>query len=281
MVGIKRNPLLIIAIAVVLGLFIAAAGVFPWSILAQLNVRLWPRVPWCIPVGLVWLALFWTYLNGRGWPRSTAQNRKQLLRVRPLHGPAATWVCIAGATGLVTLVTLYFLAIQFVNLPPDAFRPRSVAAVSIGLILPIMIMNAIVAGVAEEAAYRGYMQGMLERHFRATVAVALVTIVFTGLHLLGGTKTLPLAIPVCATSIVLGALTAITRSIVPAIVVHALADTVTLPFEWGLLGRLPVGRFQTSGIDSFFIVAAAVVILGSIATGAVFLRLHKIVQAKS
>ena len=170
---------------------------------------------------------------------------------------------------------------QFINLPPDAFRPRSVAAVSIGVILPTMIMNAIVAGVAEEAAYRGYMQGMLERYFRATVAVALVTIVFTGLHLLGGTKTLPLAIPVCATSIVLGALTAITQSIIPAIVVHVLADTVTLPFEWGLLGWPPVGRFQTSGIDSLFIAAAAVVILGSVATIAVFLRLHKIVQAKS
>jgi len=30
--------------------------------------------------------------------------------------------------------------------------------------------------------------------------------------------------------------------------VHVLADTVTLPFEWGLLGWLPVGQFQTSGI---------------------------------
>ena len=139
---IKRNSPLIIAIAIALGLFIAAAVVFPWSILAQLNARLWPRVPWCVPVGLVWLALFWTYLNSRGWPRSTAQNREQLPRARPLHGPAATWACIAGATGLVTLVTLYFVAIQFVNLPADAFMPRSVAAVSLGLIVPIMIMNA-------------------------------------------------------------------------------------------------------------------------------------------
>src|SRR5436309_6394608 len=150
MVGIKRNPLLIIVIAIALGLFIAAAGVFPWSIITQLNVRLWPRVPWCVPVGLVWMALFWTYLNGGGWPRSTAPNRKQLLRARPLHGPAATWVCIAGATGLVTLVTLYFLAVQFVNLPSDAFRPRNVAAASRFVLVPIMLTNAIVAGVAEE-----------------------------------------------------------------------------------------------------------------------------------
>ena len=149
------------------------------------------------------------------------------------------------------------------------------------MILPIMIMNAIVAGVAEEAAYRGYMQGMLERYFRATVGVAFVTIVFTGLHLLGGIKTLPLAIPVCATSIVLGALTAITQSIVPAIVVHVLADIVTLPFEWGLLGRLPIARFQTSGIDTLFVAVFVVVIVGTIATVAAFLKLRESVRARS
>jgi membrane protease YdiL (CAAX protease family) len=276
---LPRNPLLVLAIAIPVGLVIAALGIFPWSFLAQVNARLWAGIPWCVPLGLVWLALFSAYLNGSGWPRASAPTRKQLLRVRPLHGPTAIWACIAGATGLVTLVTLYFVAIQFVNLPPGAFRPRSVGMVSTFVIIPIMIMNAIVAGVAEEAAYRGYMQGMLERRFRATVAVALVTIVFSGLHLLGGTKTLPLAIPVCATSIVLGALTAITQSIVPAIVVHVLADTVTLPFEWGLLGRLPVGRFQTNGIDTLFVAAVVLVAVGSIATVAAFLRLHNIVQA--
>src|ERR1700726_3404626 len=175
-----RNPLLVLGIAIPLGLVIAALGIFPWSFLAQLNARLCAGIPWCVPLGLVWLALFSAYLNGRGWPRASAPTRKQLLRARPLHGPTAIWACIAGATGLVTLVTLYFVAIQFVNLPPSAFRPRSVGMVSTFVIVPIMIMNATVAGVAEEAAYRGYMQGMLERRFNRAVAVGFVTIVFTG-----------------------------------------------------------------------------------------------------
>jgi len=277
----RRSSPVIIAVAITLGLVIAAAGIFPWSILAQFNVRLWPRIPWCVPVGLVWLSLFWAYLNGRGWPSSTAQKRKQLLRARPVHGPATTWACIAGATGLISLVTLYFVAIQFVNLPPDAFRPRSVTAVSLGLIVPVMMMSAVVAGVAEEAAYRGYMQGMFERHFNPAIAVALVTIVFTGLHLLGGLQLLPLAIPVGATSVVLGALTAITRSIIPAILVHILADTATLPFEWGLFGRLPVGRFHTSGIDMLFVAAVVLVIVASIAMVAAFARLRQIMRARS
>jgi membrane protease YdiL (CAAX protease family) len=139
-------------------------------------------------------------------------------------------------------------------------------------------MNAIVAGVAEEAAYRGYMQGMLEQHFKAALAIAVVTVVFTALHLLGSVKTLPLALPVSAASILFGVLTTLTRSILPAVVVHALVDLTTLPLEWGLVGHLPVGRFYTSGIDTFFIASAAVAIIGSVATVAALLKLRRVVD---
>jgi membrane protease YdiL (CAAX protease family) len=276
-----RNPLLVLAIAIPLGLVIGALGIFPWSFLAQLNARLWAGIPWCVPLGLVWLALFLAYLNGRGWPRASAPTRKQLLRARPLHGATAIWACLAGATGLVTLVTLYFVSIQFVNLPSDAFRPRNVAAASRFVIVPIMLTNAIVAGVAEEAAYRGYMQGMLECRFNRAVAVGLVTVVFTGLHVLGGAKFFPLAVPVCAASIVLGALTATTGSIIPAIVVHVLTDAVTLPFEWGLLGPFPIGRLRMTGIDPLFITAIVIVVVGSVGTLGALLRLRELVHIRS
>jgi len=277
-VDIKRSRLLILAIAVTLGLAIATVGVFPWTILAHLNARLWSQAPWCVPAGLLWLALFWMYLNGKGWPASTSQDRQQLLRARPLNGATALGSVIAGAAGLVTLVAMYLVAIQFVDLPSDAFRPRSVAGLSLSLIVPVMIMNAIVAGVAEEAAYRGYMQGMLERGFRPALAIAVVAIVFTALHLLGGIKTFPLAIPVCATSVVLGAFTVITRSILPAIVVHILIDITTLPLEWGLVGQLPVGRFRANGIDTFFVVSAGAAVVGSVVTVATLLKLRRVVR---
>jgi membrane protease YdiL (CAAX protease family) len=173
---------------------------------------------------------------------------------------------------------MYLVAIQFVDLPPDAFRPRRAGTLSLGLVVPLLIMNAIVAGVAEEAAYRGYMQGMLERHFKAALAIAVVTVVFTALHLLGGVKTLPLGLPVSAASILFGVLTTLTRSILPAVVVHALVDLTTLPLEWGLVGHLPVGRFYPSGIDTFFIASAAVAIIGFVATVAALLKLRRVVD---
>jgi membrane protease YdiL (CAAX protease family) len=193
-----------------------------------------------------------------------------------LKGLTAWWSVIAGATGLVTLVAMYLVAIQFVDLPAAAFRPRRAGTLSLALVVPLLIMNAIVAGVAEEAAYRGYMQGLLERYFKAAVAIAVVTAVFTALHLLGGVKTLPLAVPVSATSILFGVLTTLTRSILPAVVVHALVDLTTLPLEWGLVGHLPVGRFYTSGIDTSFIASVAVAIIGFVATVAALLKLRRV-----
>jgi membrane protease YdiL (CAAX protease family) len=256
----------------------AALGLLPWNILAQLNVRWWPNVPWCAPVGLLWLFLFWSYLNGAGWPASTAESRNKLLRALPLHGDRLRWCVLAGASGLSALVTLYFVAVQFVDLQPSAFRPRSVAALPFGVVVVAMFMSAVVAGVVEEAAYRGYMQGILERCFGASVAIAIVTIVFTGVHLFGGSKILPLAVPVCVTSIFLGALTTITRSVLPATVVHVLADTTTLPFEWGLVGKLPVGRFYGNGLDATFAGSVLVLLLASAATIAALLKLRAIAR---
>jgi uncharacterized protein len=270
----RPNFVLTTAVAVVLGLVIAALGLLPWNILAQFNVRWWPSVPWCTPIGLFWLFLFWSYLNGAGWPASTAQTRNKLLRALPLHGNRLRWCVSASAIGLIALVTLYFVAVQFVDLQPSAFQPRSIAALPFGVVIVAMFMTAVFAGVVEEAAYRGYMQGILERRFHAPVAVAIVTIVFTGVHLFDGSKILPLAIPVCATSIVLGALTTITRSTLPATVVHVLADTTTLPVEWGLVGKLPVGRFYRSGLDAAFAGSVLVLLVASAATIAALLKLR-------
>ena len=274
----RPNFLLTTALAIVLGLVIAALGLLPWNILAQLNVRWWPNVPWCAPVGLLWLFLFCSYLNGAGWPAATAQRRNKLFRALPLQGNTLRWGIFAGAIGLIALVTLYFVAVQFVDLQPSAFQPRIIATLPFGVVVVAMLMTAVVAGVVEEAAYRGYMQGKLERRFHAPVAIAIVTIVFTAVHLFGGSKVLPLAVPICATSIVLGALTAMTRSILPATVVHVLADASTLPVEWGLVGKLPAGRFYKSGLDAAFAGSALVLLLASAATIAALLKLRAIAR---
>jgi membrane protease YdiL (CAAX protease family) len=269
----RRNSPLTIALAAVLGLAIAALGLLPWMILARLNERWWPNVPWCAPIGLLWLFFFWSYLNGAGWPVSTSQTRHRLLRAVPLHGRRLRWCLFTGVIALIALVTLDFVAIQFVELEPKAFRPKNLAALSLGVLVGAVLMSAVVAGVVEEAAYRGYMQGILQRRFRAPVAIAIMTIVFTGVHLFGGPKTFPLALPVCAASIVFGTLTTITRSLLPAILVHVLADIATLPVEWGLIGYLPVGRFYSHGVDVPFAGSVTVLLVAWAATIAALLKL--------
>jgi hypothetical protein len=137
----QRNFLITTALAVVLGLVIAALGLLPWNILGQANLQWWSNVPWSVPAGLLWLFFSWRYLSGAAWPASTAHTRRELLRATPLHGHIARWSVVAGVSGLIALVTLYFISIQFVDLPASAFRPRSIAALGISAIIGALLMT--------------------------------------------------------------------------------------------------------------------------------------------
>lgn len=275
----RRTPLVIAcAAAVVLGLAVAGVGAFPWPLLAQLNARLAPQLPWCIPATLLWLGILWKYLNGAGWPRSTSRDRQALLRANRLPRPARIWVAGSIVVGCITLVAAYLVAIQFVDLPAHAFRPRTAGSLSWGVSIMVMATSALVAGVVEEAAYRGYMQGLLGRRLSSPIAITITTLAFTGVHLLGGAKMLPLAIPVAAASVLFGALTSTSGSILPAIALHTLTDATTLPLEWELVGHLPVGRFYQSGLDPVLLGIGVLALAGAVTTAALLLKVRQAVR---
>jgi hypothetical protein len=74
------NRLPVIVRAIIVGeLVVSVGGILPpLAIIA--NLRTTPRVPWMLLVTLLWLCLFWWYLQGNGWPRSTAESRRLDLR---------------------------------------------------------------------------------------------------------------------------------------------------------------------------------------------------------
>ncbi len=46
------------------------------------NLKLSPSIPWLLPATALWLWILSRYLNGEGWPRSTAESRRRDLRAR-------------------------------------------------------------------------------------------------------------------------------------------------------------------------------------------------------
>jgi membrane protease YdiL (CAAX protease family) len=88
-----------------------------------------------------------------------------------------------------------------------------------------LIMVSIVAGVSEEAGFRGYMQAPLEKRYGAAVAIGVTAVAFWLAHL-NHPSGLARGPSLLIMAIALGALAFASRSILPPIVTHAFADSV-------------------------------------------------------
>ena len=120
-------------------------------------------------------------MSGAGAPEATAEERRASLRANRAPGWVWAWALLAGGLGLVALVLALRLANRMVMLPeqqiPDLSQVPSLTVVS------LLLMGAPVAGIVEEAAFRGYMQGPIERRYGLPVAILITGTMFAVAHL--------------------------------------------------------------------------------------------------
>lgn len=81
----------------------------------------------------------------------------------------------------------------------------------------LRLMGAPIAGVVEESAFRGYMQGPIERRYGLLVAILITGTLFAFVHLDFKPILWPYYVAVAA---IYGTVTYLTNSILPAIVLH-------------------------------------------------------------
>ena len=150
--------------AVLIGMLVMFAGTIPRNLIFAANLRLFPSVPWAVPATAVYLWCFCRYLQGAGPPETTAQARRVGLRANRITGVVWGWSLLAGGLGIVALILALRVANRLVVLPaqnlPDLTHVPKFTVVS------LLLMAAPVAGIIEEAAFRGYMQGPIERELR-------------------------------------------------------------------------------------------------------------------
>ena len=125
-----------------------------------------------VPPTAIYLWLFWRWVRGAGWPRSTAAWRRTQCRAERLSDDVWGAALIAGILGFVALVVTFRVVNRLMTLPPQ--RTEDVAHVPLVTLGPWLIMSALVAGVTEESSFRGYMQGPIERR-HGPLAAILVT----------------------------------------------------------------------------------------------------------
>ena len=216
----QRLPLVVRASSI--GLLVAAAGEAPWVVLARINVRLSPSIPWAVVVMGVWLFVYWKYLAGAGWPQTTRAARVRSFRSLRLTRRA--WLGALGSGGLaaMSLIALELVVLRLVHIPAGQSAPGN--AIPIHSLIPLAVMSAFASAIPEEVGFRGYMQAPLERGNHPVFAIGFVAIVFGLAHLSHGLSILLLFD--FAFGLVYGVLAFYADSLLPGIILHCALDVV-------------------------------------------------------
>lgn len=258
--------------AVLSGIFVFSVIQNGWFILFMTNVQVAPRVPWSVPLGLAWLWLTFRYFGGRGWPASTSADRRRALRAGKITRAQWGWSAVYFVLFLVVLTSVVNTVYRFQVIPEEPF---DLSMMPWWTLYPGLIMVSITAGVSEEAGFRGYMQGGLERRFGVVGAIAVTSLLFWLLHLNHADGAARWAILI-AMAAMLGALTYCAGSIWPAILTHAGLDTIffvtsasdTAPWFF----RQPP-QIADTGFDATFVVFIVLLILSVTAAGFVLRKI--------
>ena len=256
--------------ALALGLAVQIVGVLPFSWLLSANLAYGTSVPWACAAEIVLLVLLCSYLRGSGWPTSTSFQRRKLFRASLPDAPLLFPVTIA--TGLLAisiglLIILMFMLVQYPVNAGDTFLALAAAppVTAVTLILTLAVMT----GIVEEGAFRGYMQVSLEEAHGPVLAVPVVAVAFTVAH-----WPPPLVIPL----FIVGAsgwsiLAWLANSTIPGMIAHAVVDAVFLLWVWrepqafrDLLSRSVI----ESGPDPVFWVTAVATVFSVALTGIAF-----------
>ena len=259
---------------VLVGMLVMLAGTIPRNLLFAANLRHYPAIPWAVPLTALYLWFFWAYLSGAGEPKATAEERRTSLRANQVSARTWGWALLAGGLALVSLVIALRLVNRLVLLPEQPLP--NLAHVPNVTIVSLLLAGAPVAGIIEEAAFRGYMQGPIERRSGLLIAILVTGTMFALAHLDFTWILWPYYLAVAA---IYGTVTYLTDSILPAIALHTGGNIYsnidlwrTGQAEW----QAPSGASSliwNTGIDTSFILSSAALLIVGAVTALAYVKL--------
>jgi membrane protease YdiL (CAAX protease family) len=201
-----------------------------WGGLLLANLATTPAIPWSALAMAAVLWALWSWLGGRCAPRGAQDARRRLLRGGALPTAVAVWAVAAGVLWVIALAGLWVVLHRLVVAPGNPFGDLSkLPPVTVAVSL---VMAAISGAVSEEAAFRGYFQGALERRGLGAFAILVVALVMAPIHAQTQGFAWPGLVFYLLVDGMLGALAYATQSIRPGVVVHAIGLFVFFAFIW-------------------------------------------------
>ena len=245
-IKVAWDRLPVIVRAIVLGWVLLTIGSTVTFLPLLGNLKFHPEIPWAFPVTLLILGAYGAYFSGWGPPTATRNARKRLARASwPV---ARIWRAAIPAIlfGIVALVALRLVLPSLLPLRAPSVS-LSLSSYPLATVIGALLSIAAIAAVTEEIAFRGYMQKPLEEAYGIVPAVLIVGIMFWVAHLDHGITITHLPFQMSA-SIALGLLAYLTRSLIPAMIAHGIADILLQPaylfhhpeFVWKALSTRPL-----------------------------------------
>lgn len=208
---------------------ITFVGQTVWGVMAIVNLKLDPAIPWAAGVMAAILAGLLLFLGGRIGPKSSAAARKRLLRWNPVNPRVFAWAVFSGVLGLGALGGAWIALSDIVRIPPGLMP--STAGVPLWTAALFLTMGSLAAPLTEEAAFRGYAMGILEKSWGPIGAIIASTVLFAVAHVVQGLDGFKLSLYFSA-GLIFAAVAYLTNSLYPAMIVHSMGDVMGFTLLW-------------------------------------------------
>lgn len=201
-----------------------------WAGLLLTNLAHSPAVPWSSIVMALLLWALWSFLDGKWGFAGTRDARRSYLRATPLPRRVYSWALIAGLLWVVFLAGFWIVLDQLVSIPGNKLPDFSTLPVL--TVIATLIIASASGAVSEEAGFRGYFQGALERAGLKSAAIICTALLMAPIHALTQGFVWPTLVFYLLVDGMLGALAYLTKSILPGILVHAVGLFTFLGLIW-------------------------------------------------
>jgi len=201
-----------------------------WGGLLLTNLKTSSSVPWAAGVMAVITWAAYRYFGGKWGPDRTKEARRSYLRAAPVSFALFASTVTAGVLCLVSLSGLWIVLFQLVKAPGNSFG--DVSHYPLATVIVSLVVAAVSGAVFEEAGFRGYFQGTLEKYLPGPLAIFVCASVMAPEHAQTQGFVWTTVLFYLVSDVMLGFSAYLTRSIIPGIVIHSISLLTFFSLVW-------------------------------------------------
>jgi len=247
----------------------ALRSVFSGAIVSTIGIAVWSVLlmtvpaPWSILPMVIFLWAYLKFFSGAWAGIKTREKMREWFRSVKLKPSVWKWSIGAAFLFVIIVQASFVITFRLIDFPSEKFTAdyKMLDSMPLWVAWAILIAGSIVAGICEETGFRGYMQAPLEKRYNSFVAILIVSVMFTLIHI-SHSWALPILPHIFFASFLLGILAYKTGSIIPGIIGPSILDIFDYSIWWtDITGGFHKQTIFKTGVDLPFVVWCLVFML--------------------